>query len=386
MRIIRHFDTMANYQVLTALLVVIGAVQVYQLMNNRAPTAQPLPSPVDPVQKVFEELMGQLNSRVVGTIVELELADVIGSNGRSADELASAVKAKNPTTLFRFLRLAESLGYFKEDAQSHKWLNNDKSDVLRKDHPAAMYYMTKAMLEIDAPAFVHLSDSIVQDVPVFSRVNTDGIGYFDYLAANPEKEDIFARSMVSLNAQDNKAQASGFNWSQFGRVVDVGGNYGSLLHEILVAHPTVQGHVLDLETVVESSRAKWLKEYSAFLPRMAWTGGSFFDASTFPTLMDGDVVVLRYILHDWSDEKALDILKAIRTAIGTKHVPLAVIEMNMSNRELLKDQLDLYMHVLYGGKERSREQFEALLTATGFRLSSTTKTASSADVFVALPM
>eukprot|EP01033_Poteriospumella_lacustris_P022799 gene22799-17204_t len=102
--------------------------------------------------------------------------------------------------------------------------------------------------------------------------------------------------------------------------------------------------------------------------------------------MDGDVVVLRYILHDWSDEKALDILKAIRTAIGTKRVPLAVIEMNMSNRELLKDQLDLYMHVLYGGKERSREQFEALLTATGFRLSSTTKTASSADVFVALPV
>lgn len=377
---------MANYQVLTALLVVIGAVQVYQYMNNRAPTAQPPPSPVDPVQKVFEELMGQLNSRVVGTIVELELADVIGSDGRSAEELALAVGAKNPTTLFRFLRLAESLGYFKEDAQSHKWSNNDKSDVLRKDHPAAMYYMTKAMLEIDAPAFVHLGDSIVQDIPVFSRVNTAGQGYFDYLAANPEKEDIFARSMVSLNAQDNKAQASGFNWSQYGRVVDVGGNYGSLLHEILVAHPTVQGHVLDLETVVESSRAKWLREYAAFLPRMAWTGGSFFDASTFPTLVDGDVVVLRYILHDWSDEKALDILKAIRTAIGNKRVHLAVIEMNMSNRELLKDQLDLYMHVLYGGKERSREQFEALLTTTGFHLSSTTKTASSADVFVALPV
>lgn len=373
---------MTNYQVITALLVVIGAIQVYQLINT--PAQQKAPK-VDPAQTVFEELMAQLNSRVVGTIVELELADIIGNSKKSAADLAGVLGAKNPSTLSRFLRLAESLGYFSQDATSQTWTNNEKSEVLRKAHPAAMYYMTKAMLEIDAPAFVHLRESIVDDVPVFTRVNSAGQGYFDYLAANPEKEDIFARSMVSLNAQDNKAQANGFDWSRYGRVVDVGGNYGSLLHEILVAHPSVIGRVFDLETVVESSRAKWEKEYAAFLPRMAWTGGSFFDATTFPALANGDVVVLRYILHDWSDEKALEILRAIRTAIGDKQVHLAVIEMNMSNRELLKDQLDLYMHVLYGGKERSQEQFVSLLTSTGFKLEGVTKTQSSADVFLAIP-
>lgn len=86
-----------------------------------------------------------------------------------------------------------------------------------------------------------------------------------------------------------------------------------------------------------------------------------------------------------SDEKALEILLAVRSAIGDKKVKLAVIEMNMSNRELIKDQLDLYMHVLYKGKERSREQFEALFEEAGFDLVNTTATKSSADVFLTEP-
>lgn len=159
---------MPNYQVITALLVVIGAIQVYQLINT--PAQQKAPK-VDPAQTVFEELMAQLNSRVVGTIVELELADLIGNSKKSAADIAGVLGAKNPSTLSRFLRLAESLGYFSQDPTSETWTNNEKSEVLRKAHPAAMYYMTKAMLEIDAPAFVHLRESIVDDVPVFTRVN-----------------------------------------------------------------------------------------------------------------------------------------------------------------------------------------------------------------------
>ena len=48
---------------------------------------------------------------------------------------------------------------------------------------------------------------------------------------------------------------------------------------------------------------------------------------------DGEVFVLRNIIHDWDDGKALAILRSVRAAIGHRCCTLAIIEVMASPGE-----------------------------------------------------
>ena len=88
------------------------------------------------------------------------------------------------------------------------------------------------------------------------------------------------------------------------RVVDVGGAYGVFVGEIVAAIPGTRGLIFDQPQVIERARKVWAGD-AALAPvagRVGFAAGSFFDATTLPTFEDGDVLAMRLILHDWSDE------------------------------------------------------------------------------------
>jgi hypothetical protein len=61
----------------------------------------------------------------------------------------------------------------------------------------------------------------------------------------------------------------------------------------------------------------WSSKRKALVPRMSFSGGSFFDAGKVPAACsDSDVFTMRQILHDWSDADSLKILKQVRL-LGT---------------------------------------------------------------------
>jgi hypothetical protein len=109
---------------------------------------------------------------------------------------------------------------------------------------------------------------------------------------------------------------------------------------------------------------------SAVPPRIEAVGGDFFES-----VPEGDLYLLKLILHDWTDEQSLAILRSIRAAIrpGGR---VAIVDT------LLPEQVephpgylfDLNMMVMTGGRERSAAEFGALLEQTGFRLESVTPT------------
>jgi hypothetical protein len=105
-------------------------------------------------------------------------------------------------------------------------------------------------------------------------------------------------------------------------------------------------------------------------PRIDLVGGSFFDS-----VPEGDLYLLKMILHDWTDEQSEAILRSIRAAVRPGgHV--AIIE-NVLPEEVGPSPgylMDLNMMVMTGGKERSASDFEALLDRTGFRLESVAPT------------
>ena len=97
----------------------------------------------------------------------------------------------------------------------------------------------------------------------------------------------------------------------------------------------------------------------------AFVSGNFFEA--VPS--GGDVYVLSHILHDWDDEPARRILRAIRTAAGDS-ARLVILDnvLDAGPGAVVPKLLDLHMLVLVGGRERTEDEWSRLLAETGFSL------------------
>jgi 2,7-dihydroxy-5-methyl-1-naphthoate 7-O-methyltransferase len=113
-----------------------------------------------------------------------------------------------------------------------------------------------------------------------------------------------------------------YNWSRWNHVVDVGGHNGALLGAILHAHPHLTGTLLDLDKFAELGD-RTMRHWGVS-DRASIVGGSFFE----PLPDHGDVYVLSAILADWTDAKAVEILRRCAQAASPKgRVLLAEVHM-----------------------------------------------------------
>ena len=96
---------------------------------------------------------------------------------------------------------------------------------------------------------------------------------------------------------------------------------------------------------------------------MRVVGGSFFDS--VPS--GGDAYVLKHVLHDWEDDDCRRILARCRAAMepGTS-ILLIERELGGPNDRWDAKFSDLNMLTGPGGRERTVDQYAALLSATGF--------------------
>jgi hypothetical protein len=145
--------------------------------------------------------------------------------------------------------------------------------------------------------------------------------------------------------------------------VDIGGGSGRLLATLLNAHPHLTGTLFDLPHVIGEAQA--LAENRALGTRLTFWGGSFFEQ--VPAC--GDTLILANILHDWPDDRAVQILTNCRRALA-RDARLILVEMALDyeHEPLLARSTDLNMLTLTGGKERTLNEFSALLQATGCEL------------------
>jgi len=85
----------------------------------------------------------------------------------------------------------------------------------------------------------------------------------------------------------------------------------------------------------------------------------------------GDVYTLSNVLHDWDDDDCLAILKTVRAAM-LPDTRLLVVEKVLGVRGRAPDAtrdlalVDLHMLVMFGARERTQEEYDALLTGAGF--------------------
>ena len=158
----------------------------------------------------------------------------------------------------------------------------------------------------------------------------------------------------------------------------MGGGNGSFLSAILSRYQNANGILLERQPAIEAAKAG----RGGSLPRCDLVVGDFFE--NVPE--NADAHVLKRVLHDWSDEQAVQILKNCRSAMGD-NARLLIIEglLGGPNEMTSTDLLDLMLLVVTSGQERSEEQYAKLLEAADLRLESVISTATALFVMEAAP-
>jgi hypothetical protein len=153
------------------------------------------------------------------------------------------------------------------------------------------------------------------------------------------------------------------DWSDVGKLVDVGGGRGALVAAMLARYPEMRGVVFDLPAVVGEATSH-LSE-CRLDGRWDVRGGDFF--AEVPA--GGDLYVLSGILHDWNDDEAVTILRACQSVMP-EHGRLVLVEhiVPVGDEPSYAKLLDLNMLVMLTGRERTEAEWRALLAAGGFTL------------------
>jgi hypothetical protein len=194
---------------------------------------------------------------------------------------------------------------------------------------------------------------------------------------HPEKEKMFSASMASISVMENAAVARAYAFGKVRKVVDVGGAHGHLLVSILRSYVKVRGVLFDQPAVIEEAAKSGFMSASDLAGRCEAVGGDFFD-SVPP---GADAYVMKYIIHDWDDEKSVRILQNCRKAMGEDGRVLVIDHVvTAGNRFDWGKLMDINMMVMLGSKERTKDEFRQLFARAGLRLKRVVRTASSLSI------
>jgi len=147
----------------------------------------------------------------------------------------------------------------------------------------------------------------------------------------------------------------------------VGGGDGTLIAAILKAVPGMRGVLFDLPAGVEA--AVQTLEAAGVSDRCEVVTGDFFTS-----VPDGaDAYLLKSVIHDWDDERAVAILRSCRRAMPATGTVLVVEPVLPARAQALEStgtvMSDINMLVITGGRERTEDEFRALFAASDLKLS-----------------
>jgi len=310
--------------------------------------------------QMLQIISGFWISRGVYVIAKLGIPDLLKSGPKSAEELAEATKMHAPS-LFRILRALASVGVL-NSANGGRFAQTPVSETLVTDAPGSLRWFAVSELgQEHYPAWGNLMHSVKTGEIAFD--NFFGVDIWKYFQQNPEDAAVFNDSMSSVTAATNEAILSLYDFSNFGTVVDVGGGHGGLITSILKRNPKVKGVLFDAPEVIEGARPKL--EATGLAERCETVAGDFF--KSVPA--GGDAYVMKWIIHDWDDEKSITILRNCRSRMRANgRLILVDCVVPESDEPHFSKFIDLNMLVMTGGKERTAKEFEQLLGAAGFKL------------------
>ena len=309
---------------------------------------------------------GHFLPRCLHVVAELGVADHIDDGPASLDLLARQSGCDAPT-LARMLRLLETAGLFRQAGDG--WAHTELSRHLRSDHPQSMRAFARMIGGRVQWAALGELESAASTGQAAIRTVVPG-GMWEYFKDHPDEARVFDAAMTSKSSAEIAALIPAFDFARYSRIADIGGGRGHVLAAVLAAAPAASGILFDLPHVVAAATQG---------PRMQVQGGDFFRDA----LPHADAYIVSQVLHDWPDDEAASILRAVRRAArADSH--LLVIEQVLPTAAGPHPAkvLDVVMLALTGGRERTADEHASLFQAGGFRLDRVVPTRGAISVLV----
>ncbi|KAJ0237468.1 Indole glucosinolate O-methyltransferase 4 [Hirschfeldia incana] len=289
----------------------------------------------------------------------------------SPSEIASRLptKPRNPEAsvlLDRMLRLLASYSMVKCSKSS-----SVKSERVYRAEPICRFFLKDNIQDIGSLAsqvivnfdsvflntWAQLKDVVLEGGDAFGRAH-GGMKLFDYMGTDERFSKLFNQTGFTIAVVKKALEVyQGFNDVKV--LVDVGGGVGNTLGVVTSKYPHIKGINFDLTCALEQAPS---------YPGVAHIAGDMF-----VDVPKGDTMILKRILHDWTDEDCVKILKNCWKSLPNNG-KIVVIELvtpdDAENGDInanIAFDMDMLMFTqCSGGKERSRAEFKALAAAAGF--------------------
>jgi hypothetical protein len=322
---------------------------------------------------LFQMVGGLIQSRMLWAIAHLRVADSF-EHSATIDEIAAATGTHAPM-LSRVLDAACSVGIFSRD-EGGRYHHTPLSEALRSDHPVSMRDVIDTIFGgVHYEAWGSIAEGLRAGKTPFDL--HFGTHSFAYYGEHPEIARAFGKAMSASTRVMEDALLAAYDFGDFEVAVDVGGSRGTLLRAVLERNPRAKGILFDRPEVVDVVRAELEGT------NVTGVGGSFFEK-----VPEGDLYLLKFILHDWADADCDRILATVRAAIRPNG-RLCIADAVMPERPNAPDpryMMDLNMLAITGGRERSASEFHALLGRNGFKINRIVPTESNLSLIEAVPV
>jgi SAM-dependent methyltransferase len=327
-----------------------------------------------PASQQFMKLtIGGWMTQAISVAAELGIADFLVQGPRTADELAKLAHAHGGS-LYRVLRALASVGIFSEDAE-RRFSLTPMAECLRSDTPDSLRFFAIMSGAEFYQSWGCLLHSAQTGEPGFQK--RYGAPFFQYMTEHPDRHALYDGAMMVHGIAETEPMLNAYDFSAFRTVADVGGGNGRMLAALLQRNPAVRGILFDLPPVAQ--RAQPGLAELGLADRCQIVGGDFF-----VSVPAADAYVLRHIIHDWSDENAVKILRNCGKAMNPGgRVLLVETVIPPLNEPCFGKWLDLMM-LIVEGRERTREQYEQLFSQAGLKLNRIVPTAHEVSIIEAV--
>lgn len=347
-------------------------------INSEAATDSPTSLEAAPRTAMMQMIHGFMLSQAIYVAAKLGIADLLKEGPRSSEELACAT-SMHAASLYRVLRTLGATGVFEETEPGVFGLT-PMGETLRTDAVGSLRPLAVCMGgQCNWQAWGDILHSVKTGESAFEHVF--GTGFFQHLDRHPDNSKMFVEAMNCCATLYNEAVVDAYDFSRFEKIVDVGGGQGRLVTAILKANPAVRGILFDTPNLTPG--AKRLFEQEGIADRSETATGDFLESVP----EGGDAYLLKHIIHDWDDARAIEILRNCRRSMSKEARLLLIEEIIAPDSEFAPAKvLDIQQMLMQGGRERSLEEYRKLLEAAGFELTGVIGTQSSLSIIESKPV
>jgi ubiquinone/menaquinone biosynthesis C-methylase UbiE len=290
------------------------------------------------------DMVGFWRTQAIGAAVRLGVIEALPA----ADAEIAKTCGLTPDGARRILRALGELHLVIYDGQY--WNLTDKGAYLRIDHPLTL-----------ADAALEYSGAFYEMWARLPGALCDGASWsaadlFEQVADNNTRYVNFHRMLASYAAHDYQSIIPSLNIHDGDSIIDAGGGIGILAEMIIDYNPSVSMTVLDRGEVIEIGKKRIASS------AVKWRAGNMFDFWN----LHSDIVLLSRVLHDWDDDKALQILQRARETMKSGG-RIFIIEMLLGEDNVFGSLCDLHLLMVTGGRERSARGYNNLLIRAGFK-------------------